>query len=893
MTAAIEITACDQAQDSVAKGAALALGQPARAEPARDLSLQAWDHEAPPLLVACRANLQSLIRHDRRFLHMPVSTADWPRALDGIVSCTGENDELAKELACEVRDLHSEAAVFLAWADPGASQLLAAERALLELSSQTDSRPAPPWRMRVQTAAKILRAARRIPSVDRRVFALYLAHRVVSHEPPAPLCQQYDAERLSATERARAAHERMDQTPPALAGAYMLPANVLADRYRAALVETAAGVPSPQKAHASDPQAMFLASPFAPQGRSDDRSKTILNKEAERMKSPAPASAGLSSSPGAAGSSRAIRGDRMVQMHLQYGQDCEHCKAGDCAIFHVAALATAGPVAWYPGQRPRADRTAHARTYPLPQDEELFQSEAVRKLLESGRANPVAAAPFVSPTFVVTKFSYAESAAWAAAELALPGASDRMEDRIATAMAAMSLQARSATPADASRALAHGVTVASRRLVFDYSPTVNKAGVPWPMAMCHASEMIAEIRPGTWAASVDVEEGFHKISMAQEDRAYLAFSDAQGTLASPSRLMFGMRQGPAHFSTVSAEMARTAERIIRQSLSSQSGRSSDSESGPICDIIVRVYIDDFFILNASSEDEGTQALILLEAYGDHIGAPFKRSKRRPPSQCFPLLGMMVDTVSLMVMASADKQYNCLYMVTFFIRLAAKGFPLPASILRKLVGKLQNLTAVWPRGTAHMAPLYIACDETSGAAVATAAVPAALGSLRYWRGALAAQRPGSLCVPMPSSPHASPWVETYSDASADGAGGGFALQTGPLMLWGRWNLSEMGPRASIGRFEMYPKLLLNELYGDMLDRLRWRAHTDNLPNAFALLRGTTDDRQCRPLLSALLMSRRELTVGTWTPRDFNQFSDDGSKALTVKEACEVMANYYFV
>lgn len=822
----------------------------------------------------------ALVRLDPGFTDAPLDSRDWDRAISAVSLATGEDDALALAICKEVRDLHASAKAFSAWTDPGAPALLSLERSLDALTPEPGQ--AFPWVVRLRMARSVLRAARcEAPTAHRRVLALYLVASVIlaPSEAELPVFRQYDPSVAEASDRARIAHASVGTAPPSLAQARSLPAHAIASAYRAALATVATGAAEPHKAHANDAQAMFLASPFAPEGKSDDRSKAILAKESARLRALVAAGATSSHEPYPPGHSPAVDGVRLAHAHLEFKDECPHCLRGCCNIFEVAALATRGPLAWFPGRRPRPDREGRARTYPLPPHEVEIQGDAVNKLLTTGRASVVSKAPYVSPTFLVTKGTYAESAQWAAHELSRGDLRANIDARIKAAMEAAGLGAKGPpSPSQVAEALAHGTTSSSRRLVYDYSATVNECGVSWPFAMSHANEMISRIVPGSWGGSHDVAEGFLKISLAPEDTPYLAFARLpDGAVVEPHRLPFGVRQGPAHFSTLSAEMAATGERRIRHAL------------GQDCPVIVPVFIDDFFTLNARSQSEGDAALDILEAYGEEVGAPFKRSKRRAASQVIPLLGNVVNTVTMTVSTSADKQYNCLYLSAFYIRLAERGFALPTASLRKLVGKLQHLTAVWPRGTAHMAALYAACDEAGGSTVAAAACPAAVSALRYWRGALSSTRPGSLCVPMDSSPHAPPRVLTFSDASGDG---GFSLSIGPLLLWGRWLSSVMGAKTSIGMLEFYPVAFTNEVYGDMLQHLRWLAHTDNLPNAFSILRGTTDDRQLRPWLSAFHMARREMSLAAWTPREFNTYQDEGSKAATTALVRSAMRRYLY-
>ena len=62
-------------------------------------------------------------------------------------------------------------------------------------------------------------------------------------------------------------------------------------------------------------------------------------------------------------------------------------------------------------------------------------------------------------------------------------------------------------------------------------------------------------RPGDWAISFDLSDGFHAINVAEEDRKYLTFS-LQGRLMRFAVLPFGLSSSPAVFCKCMATLTR-------------------------------------------------------------------------------------------------------------------------------------------------------------------------------------------------------------------------------------------------------------------------------------------------------------------------------------------------
>ena len=827
----------------------------------------------------------------------PVSThlgGGWQHvtaSLSALQPDEGRHGEVVKQIVSR----HSEAAMLSAWEDPApecasveggrAGLLWEAEHALdgvLLLGTPCAvSMAARRWRRAAKHAHTVLRKARKRPSVARRALALFLVAQIVhvaarqaGASPPRVFedAREGDGE---PSPRAAAAHARggLDPFAGADAEAPRLIPHMIGRAYLQQLKETASGEHPQRRAHAADPSRMMQASPFAEAGGADERGKKQLAAGVAELKARVAAGEGVEARPLAAGADEApaVDGPRLVRAHLK--ELCPDCAVGACGIWEVAAMATAYTLPFREKCRPTGGRGP--TTYALTLEERVAQAAKVAELVASGRAHEVEHPTVVSPTFFAHKHRYAESCGWAAKELAAPGLSERLDEacsgvwRVATEAAP--------TAAALTRAMAEK-SVAESRLVFDYSGVVNSAGVKWPFQLTSVQEVLMAIRPGDWVSSVDVQSGFHHVTMHPADRGYLAFEDlVSGKLYAPTRLMFGLASAPAGFSAVTGELVATAQRRIDRLL------------GPASSVKLFCYVDDVFIVGPSQAFT-QKALDLLHEYCAEVGVKLKSEKTRPPSQDAAVLGLRVDTLKGVVYLPADKKYNILFDIHALLGMAARGCGLPVSIIRKVAGKLNHACAVWPSGVGHLAPLYEASAGRGERLLPAKDAESVLSALRYFQDVLRRGRAtDALSVPLPASPDAPPWVTTSGDASGDV---GFGLSCGPVVLWGRWDAPTAEPSVSIGLKEMYPWVLFQEEMGDLLEGFTWLPSCDNLPNCFSVLKGHTKDEGLRPWLAALFCARAGgLVFPRWTPRCFNQFQDDVSKAASLGEVWAAMAKFW--
>ena len=679
-------------------------------------------------------------------------------------------------------------------------------------------------------------------------------------------------------------------------------------RHAASVTALLDGVGMPiDKAHANDAQAMFLASPFGPNGKADAVGKARLARSSAELVARMEANGTASlwgdqawnaasaiataapplSTPGLPAPS--VCPQRLVLLHRAH--PCAHCVDGSCAIFEIAAMLSEGPVALYGDGRKRVYRQGHPEEYPLGPEDSAFQTAEVEKLraqqavgvLEPVATSSTAPTPVVSPTFPVHKYRFVASEL--AAEALLDGGADaalaRLRQRAAATIERACALAATVpaliggarlTAASLHAALQREAIASKPRLVFDPS-VVNDHGTGWPHRMCDCPQMLSMVHRDGWVASVDVKSGFHCIGMHPSDRHLMAMR-INGNVWQPTRLMFGVRQAPAHFSTFSAALVGIALRRIHAVLGSD------------CDVRLGAYIDDIFIF-APTRDLCERALSILRECTALLGVVLQDEKTRTPSQLAPILGLLVDTTTMMLRLPADKRYNTLFLIAVALAATQAGVPVSHTLIRKVTGKLNHFMSVNPRGMARLAPLWAACNVDTHD-VLLSSVPAAVESLRWFEAQLADPRCSeAVLVPSLGGPDAPPWVSAGSDASGTV---GFALYVGPIMIQGAWR---PGLEKSIGALELYVHTLLGAAVDDILVGCVYRSLTDNLPNVYAVLSGHTGDADALPwavALASLSETTGQPSISGWLPRGRNGFMDAASKTADSAVAGRIGADH---
>lgn len=591
----------------------------------------------------------------------------------------------------------------------------------------------------------------------------------------------------------------------------------------------------------------------------------------------------------------------------------ESAHAGAASVGEVPTVADEADIRREQARHRGKGYRVYPHEYPLTQDEQARLRRDLAELLASGRAELIsplsvlqpggiagamrAAYPHViSPVFYAYRHRYCDEADLTAAFQGDPAATaayfaargEAMVDG-AVRIAAKEGRHDDVLARDLVRAMASAVKDSKPRLVFDYGPN-NRAGTGWPMAMPSPQDIFSMVDVGYWVASADVKNGFHHVRMHPHDRAYKAFAGA-GYLLQPTRLMFGLRQAPALFCTLTAEVVALCRRWADRKHAGQGIRF-------VC------YVDDIFII-APTRGACEAGVEVLKAVGERVGMLLSEAKMRAPAQrAIPVLGLELDTIDMVVSIPQAKRYRNLVLLHTALAAARRGVVFPVELLRKLAGLLTHCTSVLWDGVMWLAPLWCAA-ASSDAQLSLAERPLLVAALEEWATLMAdSSRARAPILASPAAQGGMPWVTSRSDASGDV---GFALAVGGIALWGTWKEAARlrpGSDGSIGQLELYPLLLLELLAGDLLDGFFYRPLLDNVSDVFCLLKGHTDDQAAQPLLTAILgLSRSPAGAGIggepacghavlpgWSPREVNQFGDDGSKAESPHKAKAVVAAY---
>ena len=88
-----------------------------------------------------------------------------------------------------------------------------------------------------------------------------------------------------------------------------------------------------------------------------------------------------------------------------------------------------------------------------------------------------------------------------------------------------------------------------RRMVVDYSQTINKFTLLDAYLLPNIDEQVSEIAKGTVFSTLDLKSAYYQLQLCPEDRPYTAF-EACGKLYQYTRLPFGVTNGVSYFQRV-------------------------------------------------------------------------------------------------------------------------------------------------------------------------------------------------------------------------------------------------------------------------------------------------------------------------------------------------------
>ncbi len=700
---------------------------------------------------------------------------------------------------------------------------------------------------------------------------------------------------------------------------------------RAAL--TAVSHAQPVRAHAMDVDAMVRASPFWREGgvRIDYEAERLLDRERARWESVYAGDTGLQVKEALREGApiptawlaveenyrklngKPLRGpttgvapmfDAMAirGAHLQANahSQCVLCEKGTCptgSLPCMSILVGGIPLALAPHGRARLKAGGTPRQYHIEDEFIPFATAAVLDLVATGKARivPSGTTRVIAPVFVADSLRFSPPPDELARFMALSVEEQRVIYRsmgnevIRAAWDRCTDEAklgRAIQPAAMAAALSQRVTDHKLRLVIDSKASLLNDGLAsWPFSYCSITEMLHHARYGSWMASVDIKSAFHLVPLHPKDTSLGGFLWP----ADPSkprrrgegmdmvelemlRLWFGLKTAPAHFSTISGEMAATLQRRSR-------AYAAEGE------IYFYIFMDDLFILAVSSQAVADKGYEDVLQYLKEIGAE-ANDKAVRPTQRLLVLGLVADFTKpggVELSLPEDKAFSCGLLVAVLAGAVAEGVRVPVYIVEKMIGKLGHACEVVVGGQRHLITLRDALRDLTESGRDGVDLSRCDADLDWWQDQLGASSATRLRLTRTLA-STGEVVNVKSDASGDV---GAALIVGNAAAWWyRWDSKTAAADRSIQAKEIFPFVLFVEQYGRLLRGLTIAYATDNAANAYALNSGSIRDDEARPLLFRALEAADKHGFrirAAWNPRENNDLMDRMSKAHTAEEA----------
>ncbi len=217
------------------------------------------------------------------------------------------------------------------------------------------------------------------------------------------------------------------------------------------------------------------------------------------------------------------------------------------------------------------------------------------------------------------------------------------------------------------------------RPILDLRP-INRALCKCPFRMLTLKQILAQIRPGDWFASVDLKDAYFHIRIAPHHRHFLRFA-FEGTAYQYSVLPFGLALAPRTFS-----------------------KCMDAALSPLRASGMRIlnYLDDWLIL-AQSQETLLSHIDTLLRHLESLGLCVNMQKSiLAPSQSITYLGVCFDSVEMRARLSRERSAAILSSLRHF-RL---GSSVRLKEFQRLLGLMASASAVCHLGLLHMRPLQL-------------------------------------------------------------------------------------------------------------------------------------------------------------------------------------------
>ncbi len=217
------------------------------------------------------------------------------------------------------------------------------------------------------------------------------------------------------------------------------------------------------------------------------------------------------------------------------------------------------------------------------------------------------------------------------------------------------------------------------RPILDLRP-INRALCKRPFRMITLKQILAQIRPGDWFASVDLKDAYFHIQIAPHHRRFLRFA-FEGTEYQYSVLPFGLALAPRTFS-----------------------KCVDAALSPLRASGMRIlnYRDDWLIL-AQSRDTLLSHIDSLLIHLESLGLCVNRRKSiLAPSQSITYLGVCMDSLEMRARLSRERAAAILS----YLRHFREGSSVHLKKFQRLLGLMASASAVCHLGLLHMRPLQL-------------------------------------------------------------------------------------------------------------------------------------------------------------------------------------------
>ncbi|XDV15183.1 hypothetical protein PO909_015313 [Leuciscus waleckii] len=215
------------------------------------------------------------------------------------------------------------------------------------------------------------------------------------------------------------------------------------------------------------------------------------------------------------------------------------------------------------------------------------------------------------------------------------------------------------------------------RPILDLRP-INRALHKRAFRMTTLKQILAQIRPGDWFASVDLKDAYFHIQIATRHRRFLRFA-FEGTAYQYSVLPFGLALAPRTFS-----------------------KCVDTALSPLRSSGMRIlnYLDDWLIL-AHSRDVLISHVETLLRHLDTLGLRVNMQKSVfIPSQTITYLGVCLDSVAMRAHLSQER----IETISSTLRRFRPGRSVSLREFQRLLGLMAAASSVCHLGLLHMRPL---------------------------------------------------------------------------------------------------------------------------------------------------------------------------------------------